>query len=78
MTARVRVYIDRIVTDDPGLSRQALVEALTGVFAGHIADHGVESFGRTRNEARARGHVTAGEGALAQRVAQATLGAVKL
>lgn len=45
---KVTLRIDRIVVDEPGLTREALVEALQGELHAALATHGSAALGATR------------------------------
>lgn len=73
---RITLKIDRIVADQPGLTRRALERELHGALAAHFEAHGVEGFGAGSHRAVARGSVDAGQGASPVSVAQAAVKAV--
>ena len=79
MTAgpRIKLRIDRIVTDRPGLDGAALSRALQAEVERILAEHGPDGFGTGRNLAFGRQSVAPGQQPRAARVAQATLAAVR-
>ena len=74
---RITLTIGEIVTDQPGLSRRALVQALEQAISTHIAEHDTAGLGPSLSRASAQGNVESGKTGLSQRVASATLKAMQ-
>ena len=74
---RVKVQIDHILTDEPGLEQPALEAALRQEVSALIATHGPQALGTSVTRPRVTSEMTDGKASLATRVAQSTIGAVK-
>lgn len=70
---KITLRIDRIVSDQPGFSREALTQALRHEIGTHVARAGVNAFGPGRNTAVRSGRIAPGKAATADRVATAAI-----
>jgi hypothetical protein len=74
---RVRISIDRIVADTPGLGRGALARAIRAEVAQTLAAGGAEAFGRGGTRAGLSATLAPGKAPLPARIAAAAVKAVK-
>jgi hypothetical protein len=74
---RVRITIDRIVADTPGLDRAALERAIRAEVTRTLASGGAGAFGSGGTRAEAGGALAPGTAPLPARVAAAAVRAVK-
>ncbi|MEM1130360.1 MAG: hypothetical protein AAGH83_07530 [Pseudomonadota bacterium] len=70
---RLKLTIDRVVTNDPGLTRNDLEHALRAEFRARLLDGGGVGTSRARESLKAE---TSGDGGTARGIARATLGAL--
>ena len=70
---RIRLRIDRITIDRPGLDRHTLEAALHREISRLVAGHGIGAFGSGASRDRAQAEAATGGGSLAERVASATV-----
>ena len=70
---RIRLRIDRITIDRPGLDGNVLEAALHREISRLVADHGIAAFGSGARRDHAQAEVATGSGPLAERVASATV-----
>jgi hypothetical protein len=74
--SKITLRIDRVVTDQPGLSRTDLNAALHQEITRLVSERGLATFGQSTSLAASRGTVSNGKATLPARVAAATLKAV--
>jgi hypothetical protein len=74
---RVRLRVDRVFCDRPGLDRAALEQALRREIAGLVAGQGIAALGQARERPRVHADMPGGSGPLIPRAAAAIVKAVK-
>lgn len=74
---RVRLRIDRITIDQPGLDRAALETEMRHEIGRLLSEQGTDALGSGGYRAQVRADLPAGTGTLTARVAAATAKAVK-